>query len=126
MAVERHPLRPARTVELNAEIVGTVDEHEKRARLWSINADTFSRVFMVLVIAVIFVGLNWLVMRLVERAFDSAVQMMQKFPEEFKPGDRVITANVFMSLIGATVVQVGVATVAIVSYLFPKKPGVRS
>jgi hypothetical protein len=28
-----------------------------------------------------------------------------------------------MSLIGATVVQVGVAAVAIVSYLFPKKTG---
>jgi len=49
--------------------------------------------------------------------------MMQKFPQLFKPADRVITANVFMSLIGATVVQVGVATVAIVSYLFPKKTG---
>jgi len=47
--------------------------------------------------------------------------MMERFPQTFKPSDRAITASVFMSLIGATVVQVGVATIAIVSYLFPKR-----
>ena len=78
---------------------------------------------MVVVIAAIFIWLNWEVMRLVSRAFDQDMQMMQKFPQTFKPSDRVVTPNVFMSLIGATVVQVGIATVAIVSYLFPKKPG---
>jgi len=62
-------------------------------------------------------------MSLVRQACDRDLEMMQKFPQLFKPADRVITANVFMSLIGATVVQVGVATVAIVSYLFPKKTG---
>lgn len=40
---------------------------------------------------------------------------------KLKGEDRVITANVFMSLIGATVVQVGIAVVAIINYLFPKK-----
>jgi sterol desaturase/sphingolipid hydroxylase (fatty acid hydroxylase superfamily) len=126
VAVESQPLKAPKTVELSAvaEVVGSFDQ-EKRARVWSMNADTFSRVFMVFIIAVIFVGLNYQVMRLVERGFDADMLMMQKFPQAFKPADRVITANVFMSLIGGTVVQVGVATIAIVSYLFPKKPAGR-
>lgn len=115
----------AQTVALSAEAanLGSVDQRRRRAEILSINADTLSRAFMVVVIAAIFIWLNWEVMRLVSRAFDQDMQMMQKFPQTFKPSDRVVTPNVFMSLIGATVVQVGIATVAIVSYLFPKKPG---
>jgi len=37
--------------------------------------------------------------------------------------DRLITANVVMSLIGATVVQTGIGFIAITSYLFPKRAG---
>jgi hypothetical protein len=100
--------------------VGELDQ-ETRARVLSTNADTVLRIVMGLVIAGIFIGLNFGVMKLVWHAFDADLSMMEKFPQVFKPSDRAITANVFMSLIGATVVQVGVATIAIVSYLFPKR-----
>ena len=100
--------------------VGELDQ-ETRARILSINADTILRIVMGLVIAGIFIGLNFGVMKLVWHAFDADLSMMERFPQTFKPSDRAITASVFMSLIGATVVQVGVATIAIVSYLFPKR-----
>lgn len=37
------------------------------------------------------------------------------------PEHRLITANVVMSLIGATVVQTGIGFIAITSYLFPRR-----
>lgn len=76
---------------------------------------------MVLVIAAIFIGLNWAVIHFVEIAFDQDVALLKAGTVK-TPADRVITTNVFVSLIGATVVQVGVAIIAIVNYLFPKKP----
>lgn len=103
-----------------SEVAQGLGSLQQRAMIWSTNADTISRAFMVLVTAGIFIWLNWAVMHLIARAFDQDMMMMQKFPQTFKPSDRVVSANVFMSLIGATVVQVGVAIIAIVSYLFPK------
>ena len=91
------------------------------AKIESIKADTASRRFMVIVMALIFVGLNAAVIAMVAWAYSDDVMLLQKLPNAFKSSDRVITTNVFMSLIGATVVQVGVATIAIVTYLFPKK-----
>jgi hypothetical protein len=35
------------------------------------------------------------------------------------PGDRIITSQVFMALLGATTVQVGAIMVIIARYLFP-------
>ena len=35
------------------------------------------------------------------------------------PGDRIITSQVFMALLGATTVQVGAIMVIITRYLFP-------
>jgi hypothetical protein len=38
------------------------------------------------------------------------------------PGDRIITSQVFMALLGATTVQVGAIAVIIAQYLFPGRP----
>jgi hypothetical protein len=79
---------------------------------------------MVGVIAGIFIGLNYSVMSFVHEAFLQDLQQMAANPP-LKPADRLVTTNVLMSLVGATVVQVGVAVIAIVSYLFPR-PGASS
>ena len=91
------------------------------AEIGSIKANTRSRLFMVVVIASIFIGLNWAVMSFVKDAFLNDVAQIAANPPLIKPEDRLITTEVVMSLIGATVVQVGVAVIAIVSYLFPKQ-----
>ncbi len=78
------------------------------AEIDSIHANTNSRTLMVWVIAIIFIGLN------------DVAQMAAK-PPLIKPEDRLITTETVMSLIGATVVQVGGAVIAIVAYLFPKR-----
>ena len=38
------------------------------------------------------------------------------------PGDRIITSQVFIALLGATTVQVGAIMVIIARYLFPGRP----
>lgn len=111
---------------IHDEYVGVIDhlkevDHERqRAEIDSIKANTNSRTLMVWVIAVIFIGLNGAVMLFVYVAFLNDVAQMAATPP-LRPENRLITTEVFMSLIGATVVQVGVAVIAIVSYLFPKK-----
>ena len=101
---------------------GTVEERRGRAEVFALYADTLARLVMVGVIAGIFIWLNKAVMGLVSQAFDQDLAFLRA-GGNFKPADRVITTQVFVSLIGATVVQVGVATVTIVAYLFPKKAG---
>jgi hypothetical protein len=116
--------RQSKTVSLSDEVaaVGKLDPKEE-AEILSINANTWARLVMVLVIAGIFIGLNWAVMSLVRHAYAQDLEMMKMPGAIFRPEHRVVTTEVFISLIGATVVQVGIAIVAIVSYLFPKKAG---
>jgi hypothetical protein len=113
--------RQSKTVSLSDEVaaVGKLDPKEE-AEILSINANTWARLVMVLVIAGIFIGLNWAVMSLVRHAYAQDLEMMKMPGAIFRPEHRVVTTEVF---IGATVVQVGIAIVAIVSYLFPKKAG---
>lgn len=117
-------------VDGNQEYLGDIESlpdkthwlaDQKLATAISINANTISRLLMVLVIAGIFIGLNWAVMSFVREAFLNDVAQMAANPPLIKPEDRLITTEVVISLIGATVVQVGVAVIAIVSYLFPKQ-----
>ena len=108
----------ARTVGLD-ENVGGVSPGRDRAMIWSIYADIIARLIMVLVIAWIFYWLNNQVMTFVRDAFSEDVRLIAL--KLITPEHRVITNNVVMSLVGATVVQVGAAVVVIVSYLFPKK-----
>lgn len=107
-----------RTVGLDAD-VGGVSPGRDRAMIWSIYADIFARLIMVLVITAIFYWLNSQVMSFVREAFAEDVKLVAA--KVVTAEHRVVTNGVVMSLVGATVVQVGAAIVAIVSYLFPKK-----
>ncbi|WP_061301625.1 hypothetical protein [Janthinobacterium agaricidamnosum] len=84
-------------------------------------ADMWFRGCMVAVVCGIFIWLNMGVMSFIRDAFahDSA-RMLASPP--MPAADRLITSNVVMALIGATVVQTGIGFIAIMSYLFPKRP----
>lgn len=106
-------LRPGSPV---VESVGAIDA----ARASSITADIRLRAIMVLVVSAIFVWLNWQIVELVKEALvHDRLMMSGKAP--IPAADRLITSNVVMALIGATVVQTGAGFIAITSYLFPKR-----
>ena len=83
------------------------------------DADTRARLLMALVISALFIVLNAAVIFLIWNAFNADISLLRD--KLIQDSQRLITENVFMSLIGATVVQVGVTLVAITGYLFPKK-----
>lgn len=107
-------------VELGTEAakLGEVDE-EARARIRSIDADTRVRIWISLALVLLFVFLNAAVVWLVWIAFQNDGELLRE--ATIQPADRLITENVFITLIGATVVQVGVILVAIAGYLFPRR-----
>ena len=91
-----------------------------KAQILSVNADTISRFVMVLAIAGIFIWLNYQVMSLVENVFIKELALLES--GKLKATERSVNTQVFTALITATVVQTGIAIIAIVTYLFPKKP----
>ena len=97
---------------------GQIDE-VTQARIRSIDADTRASFWMVIVITALFVLLNGAVIWLVWQAFNADLQLLKAKPI---PSDqRLITDKVFMSPIGATMVQAGAALIGITRYLFPKR-----
>ena len=111
---------PADPLKLDTETadLGGIDEKEK-AFIRSMDTDTKVRASMALAIIVLFMALNTAVIWIVWSAFQADLLLVQT--KVIQSSDRLITEKVFMSLIGATVVQVGVTLVAITGYLFPKK-----
>ncbi len=107
------------TRQLNQETaqLGKINE-EAKARIRSIDTNTKVRLWMALVISALFIILNAAVIFLIWNAFNADIALLRD--KLIENDQRLITENVFMSLIGATVVQVGVTLVAIISYLFPK------
>jgi len=91
-----------------------------QARAVALRADIWFRGIAVVVVCLIFIGLNWAVMSFVHDAFANDVARMAAQPP-MASADRLVTTSVLMSLIGATVVQTGVGFIAIMSYLFPKQ-----
>ncbi|MBP6058068.1 MAG: hypothetical protein KA524_06595 [Nitrosomonas sp.] len=110
------------TRELNQETaqLGEINE-EAKARIRSMDTNTRVRLWMALVISSLFILLNAAVIFLIWNAFNADIALLRE--KLIQNDQRLITENVFMSLIGATVVQVGVTLVAIISYLFPKNTG---
>ena len=108
--------------ELNQETaqLGEINE-EAKARIRSMDTNTRVRLWMALVISSLFILLNAAVIYLIWNAFNADISLLRE--QLIQNNQRLITENVFMSLIGATVVQVGVTLVAIISYLFPKNTG---
>ncbi len=60
------------------------------------------------------------IMSFIHEAFRADLEPMRSTNAPMAATDRLVTTQLLMSLIGATVVQVGIATIAIVSYLFPR------
>jgi hypothetical protein len=104
-------------LEQEAKQLGAIDE-ETKARIRSMDADTRVRLWMAFLIGILFIALNATVMLMVWHAFNADVALLRD--HLIRDDRRLITEKVFMSLIGATVVQVGVTLVAITGYLFPK------
>ena len=110
---------PPRQLGQEVELVGEFNEKEVNARIRSMDADTKVRSRMAVVIGVLFVSLNAAVIYLVWSAYTADISLLRE--KLIQNNQRLITENVFMSLIGATVVQVGVRLAAITGYLFPKR-----
>ena len=103
-------------IQLDAEAKAIGGKLED-AQVASVRADIWLRVSMAAVVAVIFIGLNWAVIGFIRDAFAHDVA------SKVAPGERLVTTELLMALIGATVVQTGVGIVAILAYLFPKRNG---
>lgn len=101
-----------------------LDEHARKlgsARANSIYVDIALRLLMVLVVCGIFIWLNYGVLNIVEGVMKSDKDML--IAKQIAPSERLITSNVIMALVGATVVQTGIGFIAICTYLFPKRAG---
>ncbi len=110
--------RTARDINLNEE-VETGNYHLTGARRTSILWDIAYRGFAVVVVLVLFFLLNRRVIIFIEEAFRQDVANMTG--KLLMPAnERLVTTHVLLAMIGATVVQTGVAVVTIISYLFPK------
>lgn len=116
------PITPGQgaTVNLGDEESKIGPTPVEQATALSITADMWFRGLMVLAVCGIFIWLNMGVMTFVRDAFAHDSARMIATPP-MPSADRLITSNVVMALIGATVVQTGVGFIAIMSYLFPKR-----
>lgn len=108
------------TVDLGDEETKIGPTPVEQATALSITADMWFRGLMVLAVCGIFIWLNTGVMSFIREAFAHDSARMVATPP-MPSADRLITSNVVMTLIGATVVQTGIGFIAIMTYLFPKR-----
>ena len=101
---------------------GRVGNAVETATARSIRADIWLRIGMVVVVCGIFIWLNWRVIEFVQEALRLDIARMNATPP-MPPEHRLVTSQVVMALIGATVVQTGIGFIAITSYLFPRRRG---
>ena len=99
----------------------SIRQGEAWVRLGGIAVDICMRIGMALAMIWLFYYLNTQVVSLVRDAFNIDTSLLKD--KLIQSDKRLITENVLMSLIGATIVQVGVTLVAITGYLFPKNNG---
>ncbi|QNA90312.1 hypothetical protein G4G28_20655 [Massilia sp. Dwa41.01b] len=103
------------TVVLDDVSVGGIEGARRASILW----DIVLRAFMVAVVSGIFIWLNWQVIDFVLDGLKLDEKMLAA--KSIVPADRLVTSEVMMALIGATVIQTGAGFIAITSYLFPKR-----
>ncbi|MFZ5836395.1 MAG: hypothetical protein ACOY2B_13595 [Pseudomonadota bacterium] len=106
---------PATDLNETAKEIGALERAQARA----MDADTQSRVWMAVTVSVSFIILNAAMMALIWTAFNADMSLLRD--KLIENDQRLITTNIMMSLIGATVVQTGAILFAITGYLFPKK-----
>ena len=102
------------TRELNQETaqLGEINE-EAKARIRSMDTNTRVRLWMALVISSLFILLNAAVIFLIWNAFNADIALLRE--KLIQNDQRLITENVFMSLIGDTDIQMMVTLVGIIS-----------
>jgi hypothetical protein len=88
-----NPTTP-RQLDQEAAQLGEIDE-ETKARIRSIDADTRVRLWMAVVITVLFIVLNAAVIFLVWTAFSADISLLKD--KLIQNNQRLITENVFMS-----------------------------
>ena len=102
-----------------SEIVdrGEYKDAFREQRIADLKADRRLRIGMASVLIVLFVLLNGVVVWMVARAVANDASLISA--GTIQPDQRLITENVYMSLVGATVVQLSSILFAIARYLFP-------
>jgi hypothetical protein len=104
-------------------MINVVSPIERQA-IEDMKIDRWLRVVMVVAMLGVFIGLDWVVLGMVQEAVANDAQYI--VAKLIRPDQRLISENVFMSLIGATVLQAAAVMVAITGYLFPKRRAVES
>jgi hypothetical protein len=106
--------------QVTVNVVPPIEHQETQ----DMKIDRWLRVGMVVVMLGVFVGLDWLVLGMVQEAVANDAQYIAA--KLILPNQRLISENVYMSLIGATVLKTAAVTVSITNYLFPKRLAVES
>ena len=91
----------------------------ERQTTMDIKIDRWLRVGMVVVMLGVFVGLDWIVLGMVQVAVAYDAQYIAA--KLILPNQRLISENVYMRLISATVLQAAVVMIFITNYLFPNR-----
>lgn len=86
--------------------------------------DQWLRVGMVVVMLGNFVGLEWAILGMVREAVANDTQYITA--GLILPDQRLISEKVYMSLIGATVLQTAAIMASISNYLFPNRRAAKS
>ena len=99
--------------------LGSIKERLEETK---IRALIYQRWVLLGAIVAIFIVLNYMVISMVGEAFEVDRQLLT---DKTATVPQFVTKEVLMSLIGATVIQVGAAVYAIVKFLFPGDEGAR-
>lgn len=98
-------------------VVEVTGDEMRAEELAGMRTDRWLRLGMGGVMTLLFVALNGAVIWLLHGAIQSDMAMLDQ--KLIEPGERLITENVYMTLIGGTVVQVAAIVLAIARYVFP-------
>lgn len=91
----------------------------ERQAIEDMKIDRWLRVGMVAIMLGNFIGMEWTVLGMVQEAIANDAQYIAA--KLILPDQRLISENVYVSLIGATVLQAAVVMVSITNYLFSNR-----
>jgi len=101
-----------------ADQSGSLEEEETKAKILGIKSDIFLRIIFVTTMVVLFIMLNIFIIELIKDSVARDAEMIKC--DLIKPTKRLVTENVYISLIAGTVAQLGTVMVAMAHYFFPK------
>jgi hypothetical protein len=94
-----------------------IEELKGREQIAGMRADRTLRIGMAVALTVLFVVMNGVVVCLIVHGIEMDSRMITE--KMLLPADRLVTEKVYISLVGATVVQLSSILFAIARYLFP-------